>query len=236
MYASSSCASSLAAPCTERVRVARGQLRLRDLHGRRRVGHRVLEATEAMRACRPTRAPKPWRTRSAVAECNLHVPVRSSRAPSQRRRPASPRTRGPDASGAFAQVGAPLPWRAGPRPTAATVNADRRSACAPSRRPLRAGPRRGSCSCTFASGSVSAGSTSKVNATRFTSRPASCSRCRSARRAGAGPRPTGCAGWPASRSCAPLPTFLTVRYIVRPSPFWTRPSPLPVRLSMISYE
>ena len=31
----------------------------------------------------------------------------------------------------------------------------------------------------------------------------------------------------------PLPTFFTVRYMVTASPRWTRPSPLPLRLSAI---
>ena len=59
-------------------------------------------------------------------------------------------------------------------------------------------------------------------------RPASCSRCRSGPSWRSRPSPERLRRLACVSNERPLPTFFTVRYIVTCSPFWTRPSPLPL--------
>ena len=207
MYASSSRASSLADAVHQRVRVARRELRLRDLDRREaRAPSRPRARPAPGRRAARLEIATPARTRSARRRATASRSRSPSPAPWRRRRPAAGRRRGPRRPARCAGR-APAPSRA-PRPLAATSvsGVDDRDAhllddplaqilVADRQLHLRLGIRE-----------------LRLDVEREghppRRRPASCSRCRTARRGGAARRPRGCAGSPASRTMRPLPDVL----------------------------
>ena len=204
MYASSKRASSFAAPCTSvcASRVASCGCGISTAGGACAIASS--SATSATRACRPARGRDALRegeapvARATALTYPLADPTTVAAAPA-----GKPREDAPRRVRLVPQIGARRLWRAATPPDGRHGQRRRRSAMRTfsSTSSRRSSSRIGSC--TFASGIGERRLDVEGERHALRRRRASCSRCRSARRAGAGPRPTGCAGWPASRSCGP---------------------------------